>query len=204
MNGPLLAETPSSAAAPEFAAAVSASPAHPAIRVLVRLLRDKVTTAALIVFVLIVGMAVFAPWVTGGQPYAGSGLERLKPIGAPGHFLGTDELGRDMWTRLAFGARLSLISGAAPVVIALAFGGGLGVTAGYAGGWINAAIMRTMDVFYAFPAILLAIAVCAVMGTGLASTIVALSIVFTPALVRITETATTRIRSMDYIEAARA
>ncbi len=203
MNRPLLS-APSIPAAPAAAKVEAAAPPKPANRVLERLLDDKVTVAATVVFLVIVLLAIFAPWVTSGQPYSGSALERLKPIGTPGALLGTDELGRDMWTRLVYGSRLSLISGGAPVLIALFIGGGLGVIAGYAGGRINSAIMRTMDVFYAFPAVLLAIAVCAVMGAGLAATIIALSIVFTPSLVRVAETATTRIRRMDYIDAARA
>lgn len=200
MNQPLLAK-------PQAVAASSAMPVQtpkPSNRMWGRLRRDKTTVAAMVVFLLIVALAILAPWVTSGEPYSGSALQRLKPIGTPGHILGTDELGRDMWTRLVYGARLSLISGSAPVLIALAIGGALGVVAGYAGGRVNAVIMRTMDVFYAFPAVLLAIAVCAVMGTGLASTIIALGVVFTPSLVRITETAATRIRGMDYIDAARA
>jgi peptide/nickel transport system permease protein len=166
MNAPMLAPE---AAAPVIS--VAARPPKRANRVVSRLLRDKVTVAAMLVFVLIVLLSILAPYVTDAQPYSGSALERLKPVGSPGHLLGTDELGRDMWTRLVYGSRLSLVSGAAPVVLALMFGGGLGVMAGYAGGRVNSIIMRTMDVFYAFPAILLAIAVCAVMGTGLASTI---------------------------------
>ncbi|WP_157219572.1 ABC transporter permease [Flavisphingomonas formosensis] len=176
---------------------------RPSNRVVSRLKRDKGTMTAMGISALIVMLAIAAPYVTDGQPYSGNALERLKPIGTHGHLLGTDELGRDMWTRLVYGARLSLISGAAPVLIALAIGGSLGVIAGYAGGRVNALIMRTMDIFYAFPAVLLAIAACAVLGPGLLSTIAALSIVFTPSIVRITETATTRIRGMDYIEAAR-
>jgi peptide/nickel transport system permease protein len=199
MNRPLIAR-----GAVTSSAVFPAAPARRANRVLGRLLRDKVSIGAIVMFASIVLLSILAPYVTDAQPYSGSALERLKPVGTPGHILGTDELGRDMWTRLVYGSRLSLISGAAPVVIALVFGGGLGVVAGYAGGRVNSIIMRVMDVFYAFPAILLAIAVCAVMGTGLASTIVALSIVFTPALVRVSETSTTRIRGMDYIEAARA
>jgi len=158
----------------------------------------------MLVFLLIVALAIFAPLVTNGQPYSGSALDRLKPIGTPGALLGTDELGRDMWTRLVYGGRLSLVAGAAPVMIALLLGGGLGVVAGYAGGRVNSAIMRTMDVFYAFPQCSWPSPSARVMGTGLASTIIALSIVFIPSLVRITETAATRVRSMDYIDAARA
>lgn len=164
---------------------------------------DPVTLAASALLALVVLLAIFAPLVA-GDPLVGSALARLKPIGTPGHWLGTDEIGRDMWTRLVYGGRLSLVAGVIPVAIALLIGGGLGVFAGYSGGWINSLIMRTMDVFYAFPAVLLAIGVCAVVGTGLLATIIALSIVFVPSLVRISETVTTRIRNTDYIEAARA
>lgn len=176
---------------------------RPARRMWNRLRRDKVSLGAMVVLGLIVLMAIFAPWIS-ADPYAGSAIARLKPIGAPGHWLGTDEIGRDMWARLAHGARLSLLSGTLPVAVALLIGGGLGVIAGYAGGLANTLIMRTMDVFYAFPAVLLAIAVCAVIGTGIASTLIALTVVFIPSLVRVTETVTTRIRNMDYVEAARA
>jgi len=176
---------------------------RPARRMWNRLRRDKVSLGAMVVLGLIVLMAILAPWIS-ADPYAGSAIARLKPIGTPGHWLGTDEIGRDMWARLAHGARLSLLSGTLPVVVALLIGGGLGVIAGYAGGLVNTLIMRTMDVFYAFPAVLLAIAVCAVIGTGIASTLIALTVVFIPSLVRVTETVTTRIRNMDYVEAARA
>jgi len=176
---------------------------RPGRRMWNRLRRDKVSLGAMVLLGAIVLMALLAPWIS-ADPYAGSALARLKPIGTPGHWLGTDEIGRDMWARLAHGARLSLLSGTLPVAVALLIGGGLGVIAGYAGGLVNTLIMRTMDVFYAFPAVLLAIAVCAVIGTGIASTLIALTIVFIPSLVRVTETVTTRIRSMDYVEAARA
>ena len=92
---------------------------------------------------------------------------RLKPIGTPGHWLGTDETGRDMWTRLCYGGRLSLLPAIVPVTIALLVGGMLGILAGYVGGRVNTLIMRTMDVFYAFPSILLAVAICGMLGNGL-------------------------------------
>lgn len=169
-----------------------------------RLTREKTTVAALLVFALIVLIAVFAPWLSSGDPYTGSVLSRLKPIGTPGHWLGTDEIGRDMWTRLAYGARLSLLSGIAPIVCAVLIGGSLGVYAGYAGGRANTLIMRTMDVFYAFPSVLLAVAVGALAGSGLLNTVMTLTIVFIPPIVRVTESVTTRVRHMDFIEAARA
>ena len=173
-------------------------------RVWQRLRQDRVTLAALTVLGLIILLAIFAPWITSGEPYKGGALLRLKPIGTPGHWLGTDEIGRDMWTRLAYGGRLSLVSGFAPVALALFSGGGLGLLAGYVGGLTNTLIMRTMDVFYAFPSVLLAVGISAMIGGGLQNTIVALTIVFIPPLVRVTESVTTRIRHLDYIEAARA
>ncbi|MBW4093477.1 MAG: ABC transporter permease [Proteobacteria bacterium] len=169
-----------------------------------KLQRDPVTIAFGILLLAIVGMAVFAPLVAGANPSTGSILHRLAPIGTPGHWLGTDENGRDMWARLCYGGRLSLLAGVAPVVMALVIGGLLGVIAGYAGGFVNALIMRIMDVFYAFPSVLLAIAICGVLGNGLTNVILALSLVFIPPLARISETVTAQVRRLDFVEAARA
>ena len=152
----------------------------------------------------IIFISLGAPLVAGGDPYAGSVLTRLKPIGTPGHWLGTDETGRDLWTRLCYGGRLSLLAGVLPVTISLTIGGFLGILAGYAGGLVGTLIMRTMDVFYAFPSILLAIAICGMLGNGLSNSILALSVVFIPPMVRISETVTTQARQLDFVEAARA
>ncbi len=169
-----------------------------------RLLRDKVTVAVTLVLLGIVFISVAAPLVAGADPYAGSVLRRLKPIGTPGHWLGTDETGRDLWARLCYGGRLSLLAGVLPVVLSLAVGGFLGVLAGYTGGVAGTLIMRTMDVFYAFPSILLAIAICGLLGNGLSNSILALSVVFIPPMVRVAETVTTQARHLDFVEAARA
>jgi peptide/nickel transport system permease protein len=131
-------------------------------------------------------------------------LYRLKPMGYRGFILGTDELGRDMLSRLVYGGRMSLMMGLAPVALATSIGGLLGVTAGFAGGWINMLIMRTMDVFYAFPSVLLAVAISGTMGGGVANGLAALTLVFIPPLCRVSEAATTQIRSRDFVEAARA
>lgn len=172
--------------------------------VLQRFFSEIPTIVALLVVFMLVLIAILAPLITTGDPYAGNPLARLKPIGTEGHWLGTDEIGRDMWTRLAYGARLSLISGIAPVILSLLIGGSLGLVAGYAGGRTNTIIMRVMDVFYAFPSVLLAVAVGAVAGSGLFNTVLTLTIVFIPPFVRITESVATRVRHMDFIEAARA
>ena len=172
--------------------------------VLGRLLRDKTTMAVTVVLLAILFITIGAPLVTHYDPYAGSVLRRLKPIGTPGHWLGTDETGRDLWTRLCYGGRLSLLAAILPVTISLVVGGFLGILAGYAGGILGTLIMRTMDVFYAFPSILLAIAICGLMGNGLLNSIIALAVVFIPPMVRVAETVTSQARHLDFVEAARA
>jgi peptide/nickel transport system permease protein len=131
-------------------------------------------------------------------------IRRLKPIGTPGYPLGTDELGRDMLARLIYGGRLSLLIGLMPVVLAFIIGGTLGIIAGYAGGLINQCIMRTADIFYAFPSVLLAVAISGALGGGIVNSLVSLTIVFTPPIIRIAESVTTGVRSLDFIDAARA
>jgi peptide/nickel transport system permease protein len=169
-----------------------------------RLAHDPVTIVVSLVLLTIVFISLGAPLVTHYDPYAGSVLARLKPIGTPGHWLGTDETGRDLWTRLCYGGRLSLLAGILPVTISLLIGGFLGILAGYVGGLVGTLIMRTMDVFYAFPSILLAIAICGLLGNGLSNSILALAVVFIPPMVRISETVTTQARQLDFVEAARA
>ncbi|MFZ4759334.1 MAG: ABC transporter permease [Burkholderiaceae bacterium] len=169
-----------------------------------RLSRDKVAmTAAAVVGVLLV-LALFAPWLVPADPYKSSMLSRLKPIGTPNFPLGTDELGRDMLSRLMIGARLSLFMGITPVLCAFAIGGSLGILAGYAGGRVNTVIMRTIDVFYAFPSVLLAIALSGALGAGITNALLSLTIVFVPPIARVAESVTTQVRGRDFVEAARA
>ena len=169
-----------------------------------RLRQDKVTIAVALLLLAIAFMAIFAPWVTPHDPLAGSAFTRLKPIGTESHWLGTDEVGRDLWTRMVYGGRLSLFCGVLPVFLALLVGGTLGILAGFAGGFLNSAIMRSMDVLYAFPSILLAIAICGILGSGITNTILALAVTFIPPISRISESVTTQVRSLDFVEAARA
>jgi peptide/nickel transport system permease protein len=169
-----------------------------------RLSRDPVAMVALAVIVTLVLMAVFAPYLAPADPSKGSMLRRLRPIGTPGFPLGADELGRDMLSRLIHGARLSLLMGVTPVPIAFLIGGTLGVIAGFAGGLTNTLIMRTVDVFYAFPSVLLAVALSGALGAGLGNALVSLTLVFVPPIARVAESVTTQIRSLDCIDAARA
>ena len=172
--------------------------------VLHRLLRDRVAMAAGAVVLLLLLMAALGPWITPADPYAASMLKRLKPMGTPGFVLGTDELGRDLMSRLMIGARLSLFMGLAPVLCAFVFGSLIGLVAGYAGGPLNTVIMRTIDVFYAFPSVLLAIALSGALGAGILNSLVALTVVFVPQIARVAEAVTTQVRNRDYVDAARA
>ena len=169
-----------------------------------RLRYDPVTLMFAAIVLLIVLAAVFAPLVAPFDPYKESIIGRLKPLGWRDHLLGTDELGRDMLSRLIYGGRVSLLMGVVPVLIASIVGGALGVIGGFAGGRTNTAIMRTMDVFYAFPSVLLAVAIAGAMGGGIINGMLALTLVFVPPMCRVAETATTQVRALDYIEAARA
>ena len=207
-----MATLTASSSAPSAAAA---SLAHPDVQALPpsrgywaqalrRFTRDPVAMGAAAVVLLLIGLALLGPWLAPADPYAASMLKRLKPIGTEGLPLGSDELGRDMLSRLMVGARLSLFIGITPVVCAFMVGSVIGIVAGYAGGMTNTVIMRTVDVFYAFPSVLLAIALSGVLGTGIVNSLISLTIVFIPQIVRVAESVTTQVRNRDYVEAARA
>jgi peptide/nickel transport system permease protein len=168
-----------------------------------RLLRDKVAMAAFAVLLVIVLCAIFANVVSPADPFRGSIVRRLRPPFTPGYILGTDELGRDMLTRMIYGGRLSLFMGVTPVVLAFIAGSGIGIFAGYVGGRVNTLLMRVIDVFFAFPSVLLAIALSGALGAGILNSIVSLTVVFIPPIARVAESVTTQIRSRDYVEAAR-
>ena len=171
--------------------------------VLRQLSRDPVALFSSAVLLLIIGAAAFAPWLAPADAYKASMLQRLLPIGSPGHLLGTDELGRDMLTRLMYGGRLSLLMGMVPVLAAFLIGTSIGLFAGYVGGRFNMVTMRMLDVFYAFPSVLLAVAIAGALGPGMSNSLIALTLVFVPQVVRIAESVTTQVRRLDYIEAAR-
>jgi peptide/nickel transport system permease protein len=169
-----------------------------------RFMRDKVALGAGIVAAGLILMAVFAPWLAPADPLEGTMMARLSPIGTEGYPLGADELGRDMLSRLIYGARLSLFMGVTPVLIAFVLGSVIGITAGYAGGWVNSATMRVLDVLYAFPSVLLAIAISGALGAGIVNGLVSLTVVFIPPIARVAESVTTAVRKLEYVEAARA
>jgi peptide/nickel transport system permease protein len=169
-----------------------------------RLRYDYVTLFFLSIILVIALLAVLAPLLAPFDPTKTSMINRMKPVGYRDFMLGTDELGRDMLSRLLWGGRVSLMMGLGPVLLATIVGGFLGVVAGFVGGYVNMAIMRTMDVFYAFPSVLLAVAISGTLGGGTLNGLLALTLVFIPAMCRVAESATTQVRSLDFVEAARA
>ncbi len=169
-----------------------------------RFLGDPLAVAAGVSLLVVVALALLAPWLAPTSATDGDVALRLAPLGTPGHILGTDEQGRDMLARLLHGARLTLLAGIVPVLGAGLIGGALGIVAGHFRGLANTTIMRTMDVFYAFPAILLAIGLAAALGPGLRNAIIALLIVWIPPVVRVAETIARRVSVQEFVEAAQA
>jgi peptide/nickel transport system permease protein len=169
-----------------------------------RLRYDYVTLFCLALIIAIVLSAVFAPWLSPMDPYKSSMAHRLKPIGYRNYLLGADEQGRDILSRMLYGGRVSLTMGILPVALATIIGGLFGVVAGYFGGKINMVIMRTMDVFFAFPSVLLAVAISGSLGGGITNQLLTLTVVLIPPLCRVAETATSQVRTMDFVDAARS
>lgn len=190
--------------------AIAAASAHPRASapgfwrlVGARLLSNRTFVVSASLLVLLLGAAILAPWIVPFSPYQDDLLARMKGFGHEGHWLGTDELGRDILSRLIYGARISLVTALVPVVVASFVGGTLGIAAGIIGGRTNAVIMRCMDVFYAFPSVLLAVAISGAMGGGLVNGIAALSLIFIPPMCRVAETTASQLRGLDYMDAAR-
>ncbi|MFN0030103.1 MAG: ABC transporter permease [Acidimicrobiales bacterium] len=147
--------------------------------------------------------ALGAPIIAPDDPLQGERTERLLPFFSGGHILGTDGQGRDVFSRIVWGARPSLLTGLIPVLIAGLLGTLLGLVAGLGSRRLNTVVMRTLDVFYAFPAVLLAIAVAAALGSGTSNAVIALSVILVPPIARLAESEVARIRSADFMEAAR-
>jgi len=167
-----------------------------------RFARNRGAVFGLAVFVGIVGMAVFAPALAPYDPLAqGVGPANQGPSWA--HWAGTDSFGRDMLSRIIYGARIALAVGIVSVLIAMVIGVVLGLIAGYYGGFIDAVIMRVMDGLFAFPIIVLAIAMMAVMGFGVKNVIIAVAVGFIAPFARVTRADVLAVKEEPYIEAAR-
>lgn len=170
-------------------------------RLLATLSKDRKAQFGLIVLGLFVLGAIFAPWIAPNDPNEMT-LDMMGQISAA-HPLGTDDLGRDLLSRLLFGTRISLFIGVSTVLIALFIGVGLGVAAGYYGGRLDFVIMRYIDLQWAFPNFIIAVYLVAVFGTGLINIIAAISLAFIDDFARVARSMTLSVREEQYIDAAR-
>jgi peptide/nickel transport system permease protein len=167
-----------------------------------QLRRNRAALAGLVVIAALVFAAAFAPLLTPYDPYTVALEARLQPPGGA-HLLGTDELGRDILARLLFGARVSLWVGLVTVTLAATIGVSGGLLAGYLGGLWDAVIMRLVDVFLAFPVIILAISIVAVRGPGLNNVLIALALVYWTNYARVARSVVLTLREEEYTWAAR-
>jgi ABC-type dipeptide/oligopeptide/nickel transport system permease subunit len=165
--------------------------------------RNRPAMAGLIILVALVLMAVAAPLLTAYDPVA-QDLEQALERPSVAHPFGTDHLGRDIMSRILYGARISLFIGVMGVGLGLIVGVPLGLVSGYFGGWVDIIVQRIADVMLAFPAILLAISLVAVLGVGLQNVIIAVGISVVPIFMRLARGSVLSVREQTYVEAARA
>jgi len=180
--------------------AVHDSPARRALR---RLLARRTAVFGLVVVGVMVALALFAPWIAPFDPLATRFMAiRMSPDAA--HWFGTDEVGRDLLSRVIWGGRASLAAGVISVSIAVGVGVPLGMLAGYVGGVIDAVVSRITDAMLAIPFLILAIALAAFLGPSLGNAMIAIGITATPIFVRLARGQVLAVRAEDYVEAARA
>ena len=168
-----------------------------------RLLSEPRSLLGVVLVVLVAFAALFGPALSSYGPDTPDFLATLAAPSAA-HWLGTDDLGRDVLARILFGARISLLVGLGSVVAALLLGAPIGLLAGYAGGWTDGILMRCLDVLLAFPGILLALGITAALGASLPVTIAAIALVNLPILARIARGQALALRNLDYVTAERA
>jgi peptide/nickel transport system permease protein len=166
-----------------------------------QLRRNRGAVIGLIIVLILIFVAIFAPWIAPYDPLDNSIREALQPPSRQ-HLLGTDELGRDLLSRLIFGARISLRVGLIAVAIAGGVGVTLGTVAGFYGGWLDEGTMRLIDILMAFPGMLLALMIITILGPGLTNVMIAVGIGSIPSFTRVARGATLTVRSQDYILAA--
>lgn len=175
---------------------------------LARVFRSKAAIIGLVLIAIFVAAAVFAPWLAPFKPGDNSWLDQVRPGQYPGpsaqHWLGIDPQGRDVFSRLIFGSRQSLLIGVVAVLLGGSVGVALGVLAGAFGGWVDSVVMRIVDIMLSVPSLLMAIAVAAVLGPSLSSVMVAIAVTSVPTFARLLRGQMLGQRASDYVLAARA
>jgi peptide/nickel transport system permease protein len=188
---------------PTPALARAVKPASPWRRALRKLLQRRPAMVGLVIVLAFIALALFAPWIAPHDPVATSwGAIRKAPTIA--HWFGTDEIGRDVLSRVIWGTRASLLAGVVSVSISLLLGVPIGLIAGFVGGVVDGFISRVTDAFLACPFLILAIALAAFLGPSLSNAMIAIGISATPIFVRLTRAQVINVKVEDYVEAARA
>jgi len=172
----------------------------PAVR---RFFKNKMAVIGLVLVLLLVVVAIFAPFIADVPPAKQNLRARLLPPSATNWF-GTDEFGRSVFSRVVYGARVSLLTGTIPVLVAGTIGTLLGLLAGFYRGWLDSVLMRIMDVLLAFPSILLALAIVGTLGPGLTNAVIAVAIVSIPEYARIVRSVVLGAREEEFVQAASA
>ncbi len=168
-----------------------------------RLRRNPLAMAGLLITVILLLVALLAPWLAPHDPIAQDLSQRLLPPLSPGYPMGTDEFGRDILSRILFGSRITLYIVLLVVLTAPVAGLFIGTVAGYFGGWVDAVLMRITDIFLAFPKLILALALVAVLGPGMVNAVLAIALTSWPPYARVARAETLTVRNSDYIAAVK-
>ena len=186
---------------------VSLGPRSPKRQMLQAVLKafnaNKTSWIGLVIFLVIALMAIFAPWVTGQDPLEQDILVRLKPP-TEAHLLGTDYFGRDIYSRIIYGARLSLLIGLTSTALAMVFGSAIGMIAGWYGGRIDTLVMQVMDILLAFPSLILGLIIVAMLGPSILNIVIAIALTSIPPFARIARAPTIALKEREFIDACRA
>jgi peptide/nickel transport system permease protein len=164
--------------------------------------RSPLTVAGLVLIAILALIAVFAPLIAPADPLKQVLSTRLNPPSSA-HWLGTDQLGRDILSRMIYGARISLLIGGVVVGLAASVGTFVGLVAGYVGGWLDESLMRLTDVFFAFPALILAMAISGALGPSLTNAMIAIAVVSWPVYARLVRAQVLSLREREFVESAR-
>jgi len=186
---------------------VSLGPRSPKRQMLQAVLKafnaNKTSWIGLVIFLVIALMAISAPWVTGQDPLEQDILARLKPP-TEAHLLGTDYFGRDIYSRIIYGARLSLLIGLTSTALAMVIGSAIGMIAGWYGGRIDTLVMQVMDILLAFPSLILGLIIVAMLGPSILNIVIAIALTSIPPFARIARAPTIALKEREFIEACRA
>jgi peptide/nickel transport system permease protein len=194
--------SPSTAPADAMLAAVSQTRESRGARLRRRLLQRGSTRVALGLLIVMVLAALLAPWFATHDPFSGSNDALLPPL-SPGHWLGTDDLGRDIWSRVVHGTRVSLLVGIASSALAVTLGVTVGAVAGYFGGWIDMVLMRIAEFFQTLPRFVLALIVIALFGASTTKLIVVIGLLAWPQMARVVRATVASLQQAPFVDAAR-